>query len=493
MKPSTEERQDLFMEETTQDLTPERPRRKRRKRTRLEIFKEDYLPYIIAAVAVVIVVFFAVGGIRRAVTIHKAEVAKAKAESEAAALLEAQQNEAVRRLIEEADALAAGYDYDGAIAVLDSFEGDVSGFTELLTKRGEYVKAKSELVAWSDPSKIPNLSFQLLIADPARAFSDETYGKAYNRNYVTTDEFSKILQQLYDNGYMLVSLRDIISSTVNTDGSTSLSAATLYLPPDKKPLVLTQCAVNYFTYMTDGDGDGLPDKDGDGFASRLIVDDSGKIVNEMIDAEGNLVTGAFDLVPILEAFIAEHPDFSYRGARAILAVTGYDGVFGYRTDFDTRENEDSDYYNEQVAGAKTIVKALRAAGYEIACYSYRNFSYGEETASRIDEDLDDWSLEVTPVLGDVGILVYPFGSDIAEYRAGAYSGDRYAVLRDAGFRYYIGMGNSTDSWADVTGDYFRQTRRLVSGAYMAYSPEMFDDLFDATTVLNSQRGTVPQN
>ena len=48
--------------------------------------------------------------------------------------------------------------------------------------------------------------------------------------------------------------------------------------------------------------------------------------------DGTVVTGSFDLVPLLEDFIAEHPDFSYKGARAVLAFTGYQGVLGYRTD-----------------------------------------------------------------------------------------------------------------------------------------------------------------
>ena len=63
----------------------------------------------------------------------------------------------------------------------------------------------------------------------------------------------------------------------------------------------------------------------------------------MIDTEGNEIVGNFDFVTILEKFIADHPDFSYQGARAILAVTGYDGLFGYRTNPEVRENQGSEY------------------------------------------------------------------------------------------------------------------------------------------------------
>lgn len=482
------------MEETTQG----RPRQKRRKLTKLEIFKEVYLPYIIAAVTVITVVTLAAGGIVRAVTIRKAEKAQAKAASEAAASLAAEQMEEADGLIRQAEALGSTYDYDGAIAILDTFTGEGDAAASVLAKRQTYVQAKSSAVAWNEPDKIPNLSFQLLIADPARAFSDVGNGDSYNRDFVTTDEFSKILQQLYENGYVLVGIHDIVETTVGDDGSTTFTPGTVYLPPEKKPLVLTQCAVNYFTYMVDGDGDGMPDAQGDGFASRLMADDDGNILNEMVDSQGNLVTGAFDLVPILEAFLAQHPDFSYRGARAVLAVTGYDGVFGYRTDLNTKEKyagseEYPDYYNEQMSGAKKLVGALRNKGYEVACYSYDYLNYGSETYSRISEDLDDWRQEVSPVLGDVGILVYTSSGDIAEFKSDAYSGDTYHLLRDAGFRYFVGTDNTRTSWADVNGDYFRQTRRLVSGSAMTYHPEYFADLFDASAVLNSQRGTVPQD
>ena len=38
------------------------------------------------------------------------------------------------------------------------------------------------------------------------------------------------------------------------------------------------------------------------------------------------------MVPLIDTFVKEHPDFSYHGRKGILAMTGYDGVLGYRTD-----------------------------------------------------------------------------------------------------------------------------------------------------------------
>ena len=44
--------------------------------------------------------------------------------------------------------------------------------------------------------------------------------------------------------------------------------------------------------------------------------------------------GDYDVVPRMDSFIREHPDFSYHNARGTVALTGYNGVFGYRTDID---------------------------------------------------------------------------------------------------------------------------------------------------------------
>ena len=486
-----QERMDLFMDNQTSDTSQVSPKRARRKRSKYQVFKEAYLPLLIILLAAVLVIVFIAGSISRANTKKKLDKEASIAASESLANLAAQQEAEVQDLIARAEELAAKLDYQGAIDLLDTFSGDSTGFPDLVAKRAAYVQAMSELQTYSNPSEVPNLSFQMLIADPARAFADETYGNAYNRNYVTTDEFSKILQQLYDNGYMLVSLHDLVATTQNADGDTVFTAGTLYLPAGKKPIVLTQTAANYFTYMTDGNEDGLPDKDGDGFPYQLALDDNGNFISRMIDGDGQEVTGNFDFVTILEAFIREHPDFSYQGARAVLAVTGYDGVFGYRTNPNVKDSQGSEYYAQQLSGAGQIVSALKDAGYELACYSYNNISYGDSTADELASDLAQWNSEVAPVLGNVDILVYPYGDDIVNSMEDTYTGEKFQTLYQSGFRYFVGMDHSVKAQAQIGSNYFRDTRRLVSGSRMAHSADVFSDLFDAAFVLSSERGEVP--
>ena len=466
-------------EQQNQQQRPVNPRRKQR--SKAQIFKESYLPAIILGVALVLIIIFIVGAVTRSVQKKNYEKQESLAASSAEAERLEQLEQEASSLLTQASALAQKFDYAGAVDAIGTFSGDISQYPSLSKALEDYTAAMDAMVLWDDPSQVVNLSFQLLIADPDRAFTDVTYGTSYNRNFVTTDEFSRILQQLYENGYILVRMSDI----VNADGSTQL-----YLPSGKKPLILTQTQVNYYTYMTDSDGDKLPDAGGDGFASKLVLDANGNITCEMVDSTGQTVTGAYDLVPILDAFIETHPDFSYKGAKAILAVTGYDGLFGYRTNPGAEQTFGSDYYNDQITGATQIVSALREEGYEIACYTYENVAYGNYSAAQIESDLTKWQSEVTPILGDVDILVYARNSDITD-SAASYTGEKYSALRSFGFRYYLGFCTDGQGWFSVGADYFRQGRILVSGSNMKYHSEWFSGIFDSTSVLDLSRGTIP--
>ncbi|MBR7122231.1 MAG: hypothetical protein IKC95_02090 [Oscillospiraceae bacterium] len=464
-----------------QDFTrrPVNPRRKQR--TQMQIFKEAYLPAIVACVALLLIVVFIIGSISRGIQRKEFEEQQSLEASISA-------SEAMERLTKEADermqqaqALARHFDYDGALAILDGFSGNIQEFSQLSQLRTSYTQAKGNMVLWEDVNDVLNLSFQMLIADPARAFRDTTYGTAYNRNFVTVEEFKKILNQLYENDYILISMSDILSGT---------EIQKLYLPSGKKPLILTQTQVNYYTYMTDSDGDKRPDKGGDGFAGKLVLDDNGRLTCEFVDTSGQLQTGDYDLVPILESFIADHPDFSYKGAKAILAVTGYDGLFGYRTNASAKSFFGETAYNEEVSGATQIVKALRDAGYEIACYTYKNIAYGTSNSTKIQQDLDKWVEEVEPILGNVDTFVFAKDSDISNTTA-SYSGDKFDLLNSYGFTYYLGFCNAGIPWFAAQNDHVRQGRILVSGTNLAHHADWFNGIFDAASVLDTTRGTIP--
>lgn len=470
-------------EQTSQQ--PVNPRR--RKRSKMQIFKETYLPVIIAGVALIMILIFIIGAISRGIQNRQAakEASIQASESEAEAF--AQLEEEANRLITGSQNFAASYDYDRAIAVLDTFSGDVSQFPKLTELKQQYTTAKNALVAWSDPAQVTNLSFMPLMVDTQRAFQDEIYGQYYNRRFVTIGEFQKILEQLYANNYVLVGMDDIVSS----DGSGAYAAATVYLPEGKKPVMITQTNVSYPYLLTDGDGDLKPDAKGDGFACKLILDESGNFACEYIDDQGQTQIGAYDLVPILSAFVKEHPDFSYKGAKATLAVTGYNGVFGYRTQASAENTLGTAAYEQEKSDAKALVEALRAEGYDLACYTYADINYSEKDTATVQADLTSWNTEVAPILGDVPIFIYSMNADIAD-KDTAYSGDKFTALQNAGFSLFMGNASDGKAWISLSGSYVRQGRVLVSGTTMAYNSEWFTGMFDAKGLLESGRGVVPK-
>ena len=306
-------------EQLNENPRPQNPRRRRR--TQEEIIKENYLPVIIAGVSLLLIVVFIIGAIVRGISYSNAEKESAEAAYQSS-VAESQAHAAeAEQLLAQVSVMMANYDYDGALAAMDGFSGDIAQYNQLTALYTQCKSASASAVVWDDPNDVVNLSFHQLIADPKRAFNDNGMGKTYNRDYVTVEEFQRILQQLFENGYVLVSLDDIVEVTTDASGNTTFSAKALKLPQGKKPLMITQTHVNSYYKQVDGDGDFLPDASGDGFASKLMVDENGKVVSELINADGTPAYGAYDLVPVLDAFVSQNPNFSYKGAKAILCVS----------------------------------------------------------------------------------------------------------------------------------------------------------------------------
>lgn len=474
-------------------FAPEEPKptadgRPRRPVSKMRRFKNDVLPLIILGVTLVTMLIFIFGAAGRAITNFRNEQEALKTSNEDAQSKDELEAKQVQAMIADADRLATGYNYEAAIARLEAFDGNKNKYPEIETKISGYRQAIDTLIEHNDPGAIPNLSFHVLIADPARAFVDQTFGGKYNMNFVTTQEFQRILEQLYENGYVLVDMDSFIAETVTGD-TVTYAAKPLKLPDGKKPVMITETMVNYFRYMVDSDEDGEPDKGGAGFASRLVVDSlTGEIKAELVTSSGETVTGDYDLVPILENFIEAHPDFCYQDSRATLAVCGYDGIFGYRINSEVIQSKGQEYYDKQVAGAKEIVAALQDKGYKLACYTYGNIGYADKSATDIQDDIAKWEKDIMPVVGTLDTIVYAQKSDISS--TGAYSGNKYNVLSGIGFRYFISNGNKPA--CTVTGSYVRQLRIMVTGTGMAHTATMYADYFDAKTVLDSTRGDVPQ-
>jgi len=441
---------------------------------------------VILGLAAVLVLSFVIGAVSNSIDRMQEEKELKEQQAQQESLAAEQLASEAQELLARAEVLAQGYNYQEAVDLLDTYTGEPT--QEMTVKRAEYVNAKSALVEHQDPTLIPNLSFHVLIHDLSRAMADDdNLAGQYNRNFVSTEEFSKILNQLYLNNYVLVDFDSFVTSNSVDGTSSSLFPASIWLPEGKKPVMITETMVNYFNYMVDGNDDGTPDSGGDGFASRLVVDGNGDIKAEYVDENNVTHTGNFDLVPILEDFIARHPDFCYQGARAILAVSGSEGIFGYRIQSETIAKKGQDYYNEQVVGATKVVEALKSKGYRLACYSFDNKDYKNISAAMVQEDLQKWRSQISPVIGELDTIVFARGGDI-----GDYTGGKFDVLTAAGFRFMI--KSSETPYTEINNAFVRQSRLMVTGENMVAKASMFTDsgLFDPNTVLDlGTRGNVP--
>ncbi len=392
-----------------------------------------------------------------------------------------------QELLAQAARQAQQYDYDGAITLLtDSAYAEDAEVQAMVT---EYTDTKAACTA-ANNQEITHIFVHSLIVDKARALTDDRLGHNFNSTMTTISEFEAILEQLYERNYVLVGLHDI-AATENADGTERMVQKQILLPEGKKPIVISQDDVCYYEYMK-----------GRGFADKMVLDDAGKPKLQYTDAEGNVSVGDYDLVPILDAFVEAHPDFSYHGHKAILAFTGYNGILGYRTDetYDPNsENYDStNTANENIAADRETVKALTQAlaedGYEFASHSWGHINFTERSLEDLTRDTERWKRNVEPLLPEsCDILLYPFGADIKDWHAYDEASDaKYQMLHDSGFRYFCTV-DSTQYWVQFGADYMRQGRRNLDGyrLYESYSgaADRVSDLMDVQQVFDTDRPT----
>lgn len=428
-------------------------RRKRRKKTPWQKFKEAYLPLIVVLLGIVAIISLIVGIVKLASGGDNENTIPVNTGESTESTEDTTPSPEAAGVLAQAQALASQYDFAGAVAVLNTFTGTDPQVAQALE---QYTAAQADLVAWKDNTEIPHISFQPLIVDTDRAFDGDDQQDYYNRNNLTVEEFQAILEELYRNDYVLVSLDQVAAP----DAQGKMTAAEILLPENKSPLVMSLVPAHF-----------TAERAADGFASRLAVDADGKLTCAYIDAAGAETTGAYDLVTILEEFLAAHPDFSYRGARAILGLDGGASPLGY-------DLSDPD----QVQTAKQVAQCLLNTGYEFASFTYSGLRYGEASAEEVTQDVAQWTKAYTDLLGPVDILIYAGGSDLE-----AYEGESYEALMDAGFRYFCSMNNYDTSWGLIQDGYLRQDRRTINGTRLLENGDLIQDLFDADAVISEAR------
>ena len=393
-----------------------------------------------------------------------------------------------KKILARADKMAAQYNYDKAIKYLKEqpeYE-NTKAFQKAVT---EYENTRATCVEYP-LEEVTHVFFHTLIVDTSKAFDGDSDEAGYNQMMTTVSEFNKIIQSMYDKGYVLVSPHDM--AKVNEDGT--MSRGKIMLPPGKKAFVLSQADVSYYHYM-----------DGDGFASRMVLDKNGNVKCEYKEDDGSVSVGDYDMVPLLDSFVKKHPDFSYRGRKGILAMTGYNGVFGYRTDSAYKtgknlqdnqkeflENNPDFNFDEEVKDAKKIAEALKKSGWEFASHTWGHKNATESSAEELQADNEKWEKNVAPILGKTDMIIFAFGADIGNWENYSMDNPKFAYYKSRGYNYYCNV-DSNQYWIQITDEYFRQGRRNLDGYRMYYNPDMVSDLFDVSEVWDSSRPTpVPE-
>ena len=393
-----------------------------------------------------------------------------------------------KALLKKAKKLAQQYDYTGAISVLKN-NWKFATSDKMQEAAAAYMKKREACVEYP-LEKITHVFFHSLIVNTSLAFDGDSDEAGYNQMMTTVSEFKKMLQIMYDKGYVLVSPHDM--AVINDDGT--MSRGKIMLPEGKIPFVLSEDDVSYYHYM-----------DGDGFATKLVIDDNGDIKCEYKKADGTVVTGDYDVVPILDSFIKEHPDFSYHGRKGILAMTGYNGVLGYRTDiaYKTKENLQDDQkkflddnpdfdYDQDVKDATKVADAMKAEGWEFASHTWGHMNATERSAEDLETDDKKWKAYVAPILGDTDMVIFAFGADIGDWEGYSSDNPKFQYYKSAGYNYFCNV-DSSQYFVQITDQYFRQGRRNLDGYRMYYNPDMLSDLFNVSDVWDSSRPTpVPE-
>lgn len=403
----------------------------------------------------------------------------------------------VQQLLERTDRIAAGYDYDTAVAEIKSFQGYES-YSELTEAISRYESEKAKCVP-INIEEVTHVFYHSLVVDPKRAFANQEsdhQAKGNNQWMTTVDEFNKITQAMYDNGYVLVNLHDLAKQETDENGNVHFSEGTILLPPGKKAYVLSIDDLSYYHAY-----------DKYGFASKMVLDENGKPKCEYVKEDGTVVVGDYDVVPLLDKFMEEHPDGAYRGARGIIALTGYNGVLGYRTDI-SYETRPADIYPDKLkwleehpdfslekerAEAKKVADAMKENGWSFASHTWGHLRVGTVELERLQADTVRWKENVAPIVGDTDAIIFAHGEDLGDWKDYDPNNAKFQYLKSQGYNFFCNV-DSRQYGVQIRDNYVRQTRRNLDG-YRLYQnatgkENNLSDLFNAAEVIDPNRPPV---
>ena len=323
---------------------------------------------------------------------------------------------------------------------------------------------------------VEHLFFHPIIAYPELAFDGGAQEKGLDDFMITVDEFNKILNSVYERGYVLVDIADVWSETTDEAGNPVMVRNTLYLPEGKKPLIFSYDDTNYYPYMLEN-----------GFAHKLILGEDGKVWSWGLDPAGNeVVSRDLDAIPALDKFVEEHPDFSPFGAKACLSLTGYEGILGYRTQTDTQSWDEARESNRQAEreAVKPIIAELKRTGWTFGSHTWGHIRLGSGNMGKIQTDTEKWLDEVGSLVGPTPILFYPHGErpDGNDWKQ---TGPAFQYLQSQGFRVFCSVGVESFSYIKQDICAVICDRLHPDGTTLRYSRNRYLQFYDAKDIMDT--------
>lgn len=311
---------------------------------------------------------------------------------------------------------------------------------------------------------IEHLFFHPLVAFPELAFDGDSISKGYDDWFVTVPEFKRMLDELYARDYVLVNLTSLYESVPSAQGPPVVRAKKLMLPAGKKPFVLSVDDINYYDYMRQN-----------GNVWKLVPDADGTVTAWARTPDGEEKTSRdWELVPILDDFVKAHPDFSWQGAKGVLALTGYQGVLGYRTN-----DPESPTYQADKQAALDVIAKLKADGWLFASHSWGHLDVNKSSLERLKRDTQRWKKEVEPLTGPTDIFIYPYGSRVEDQDA------KFAYLRSQGFDVFCSVG--PEPYKIFKDGTLQMDRRHIDGVALRTQWKRLVPLFGDTPILDPAR------
>jgi len=319
------------------------------------------------------------------------------------------------------------------------------------------------MVTYEEP--VLNIFFHPLVARPEQAFRSTRYRDFFLEWYVTASEYRNFLYEMYINDWVLVDINELYEVT-NIDGVKRVNYIKPLIPEGKRPMILSIDDLNYYDFVRENAS-----------VHKLVIDENNLIAGWTPGENGDELSYDLDVVTYTEVFLKQYPDFAVRGARGIIALTGYEGVLGYKTHL-----LNAPEYQQEKEEAMKVVKRLKELGWRFASHSWGHANMPDVPMERFTRDTNRWDAEVRPVIGDTDLFIYPFGARVEDIP------ERHRILRNHGFNVFFGVGLGFTTRERQTHLYM--DRRNVDGNHFRTFRNRDDKVFDFDKVIDVEARSI---